>query len=67
MNITMSMYSNVPFQGEMYDTGFQEVEKGSLRKCKRDVLSQSPSSQMGKHEQTFNFLCESARWLAWII
>lgn len=54
------MYSNVPFQGETYDTGFQEVGKGSQRKQKRgDILSQLPSSAMDKHESTFNFLCES--------
>lgn len=61
MNITVSPYPNVPFQGKMYDTGYQGVEKGSQRKHKRDVLSQSPFSQMGKHEGTFNFLCESER------
>lgn len=59
MNITMSAYSNLPFQGEVYDTGFQEVENGSQRKNMRDVLSQSPSSQMGKHDPTPNFHCES--------
>lgn len=58
MNITVPPYPNVPFQGEMYDTGFQEVENVFQRKHRRDVPSKSHFSHMGKHEGTFNFLCE---------
>lgn len=58
MNIIVSPYLNVPFQGEIYDTGFQEMENSFQKKHRRNVLSQSPFSQMGKHEGTFNFLCE---------
>lgn len=54
------MYSNVPFQWETYNTGFQEMGKDSQRKQKRgDILSQLPSSEMDKHEPNSNFLCES--------